>query len=111
MGSAPLPTTEKPITVLYAPFGPSDNPSPALGDDSKVGATEVVFFYFSSALGTTEKDAIMSSIEKMRPIMERSESLSVYDGWPVEEEVPNRDPRRAKAREGEMCKVYIDAVG
>ena len=54
----------------------------------------------------------MSSIEKLQPIMEHSESLSVYDGLAVvEEEVPNRDPRRAKVSEGEMCKVYVNAVG
>ena len=44
----------------------------------------------------------------MRPVVERSESLSVYDGWAVEEEVPNPGP---DAGEGEKNKVYVNVVG
>ncbi|MCJ1376983.1 hypothetical protein MMC17_000073 [Xylographa soralifera] len=99
---------DTPLTILHVPFNPSGNPSPALGADSKVGATEVVFFYLPSALTSSDKDAIMSSVDKMRPVMERSEALAVYDGWAVEEAVPNPGPQ---ASEGEMSKVYVNVVG
>ncbi|MCJ1317233.1 hypothetical protein MMC15_002556 [Xylographa vitiligo] len=99
---------DKPLTILHVPFNPSDNPAPALGANSNVGVTEVVYFYFPSALTSGEKDVIMSSVDKMRPVMERSEVLAVYDGWAVEEAVPNPGPQ---ASEGEKSKVYINVCG
>ncbi|MCJ1394839.1 hypothetical protein MMC18_007719 [Xylographa bjoerkii] len=99
---------ETPLTILHVPFTPSDDPSPALGANSKVGATEVVFFYFPSTLTSGDKDAIMSSVDKMRPVMERSESLALYDGWAVEEAVPTPGPQ---ASEREMSRVYVNVVG
>jgi hypothetical protein len=99
---------EKTVTALHVPFGPADDPSPALGANRKVGATEVVFFYFPSTISASDKDAIMSSVNKMRPVVERSEALSVYDGWALEEAVPNPGPH---ASEGEMSKVYVNLVG
>ena len=99
---------EKATTILHVPFGPSDDPSPALGANSKVGVTEVVFFYFPSTLTNADKDAIMSGVDKMRPVVQRSESLAVYDGWALEEEVPNPGPN---ASEGEKSKVYVNVVG
>jgi len=71
---------EEPVTVLHVPFISSDDPSPALGANSKVGVTEVVFFYFPSTLTLTDRDTIMSSVAKMRPVLERSDALGVYDG-------------------------------
>lgn len=99
---------EKAITVLHVPFSPANDPSPALGANSKVGATEVVFFYFPSSLTDTGKNDIMASVDKMRPVVERSESLAVFDGWALEEEVPNPGPQ---ASEGEKSKVFVNLVG
>ncbi|KAL9120137.1 MAG: hypothetical protein Q9187_003307 [Circinaria calcarea] len=95
---------EKSVTVLHVAFAPSGNPSPALGANSKVGATEIVFFYFPA---NADKDAIMSSVDKMRPVMERSEALAVYDGWALEE-VPNPG---AQANEEEKARVFLNLVG
>ena len=50
----------------------------------------------------------MASVDKMRPIVKRSESLEVFDGWALEEEVPNPGPR---ATGGEMSKVFVNLVG
>ncbi|MCJ1404593.1 hypothetical protein MMC11_007819 [Xylographa trunciseda] len=97
--------SDRPLTSIHVAFTPSGDPSPALGAESKVGATEVVFFYF---LASSDQDAIMSSFDKMRPAMERSEALAVYDGRAVEEAVPNPGPQ---ASEGEMSKVYVNLVG
>ena len=99
---------EKAITILHVPFGPASDPSAALGANSKVGATEVVFFYFPSSLTDTGRDDIMASVDKMRPVMDRSESLEVFDGWALEEEVPNPGPQ---ASEGEKSKVFVNLVG
>lgn len=98
---------EKAVTVLHVPFTPA-NPTPALGGNSKVGATEVVFFYFPSTLTASDKDFNMSCVDKMRPVMERSEALGVYDGWAMEEAVPKPGPQ---ASEGETSKVYVNVVG
>jgi hypothetical protein len=50
----------------------------------------------------------MSCVDKMRPVMERSEALGVYDGWAIEEAVPNLGPQ---ATEGEESKVFVNLVG
>lgn len=50
----------------------------------------------------------MASVDKMRPVVERSESLAVFDGWALEEEVPNPGPQ---AGEGEKSKVFVNLVG
>lgn len=99
---------ENAITVLHVPFSPANDPSPVLGANSKVGATEVVFFYFPSSLTDTGKEDIMASVDKVRPIVERSESLAVSDGWALEEKVPNPGPQ---ASDGEMSMVFINLVG
>ena len=99
---------EKSVTVLHVPFSPSEDPSPALGANSKVGATEAAFFYFPSTLTRSDRDAVMSSVNKMRPVLERSEALAVYDGWALEEAVPNPGPH---ASEGEKSQVYVNLVG
>ncbi|MCJ1242433.1 hypothetical protein MMC14_010441 [Varicellaria rhodocarpa] len=98
----------KPASIIHVPFKSSDNPSPALGANSKVGATEVVFVYFPSTLTSTGRDSVISAYDKMRPVIERSESLGIYDGWAVEEEVANPGPQ---ASEGEKSKVYVSLVG
>ena len=99
---------EKSIIALHVPFNSSDDPSPALGANSKVGATEVVFFYFPSTLTRSDTDGIMSSIDKMRPALDRFEALGVYDGWALEDAVPNPGPQ---ASEGEKSKVWVSVVG
>ena len=91
-------------TVLHVPLAPSENPSPALGANPKVGITETVFFYFPS---TSDKDAIMSSVAKMRPVIARSEALAYYDGWALEE-VPTPEP---EASEGEKSRVFVNLAG
>ena len=102
---------ETPITMFHVPFGlysPSDDPSPALGTDPKVGVTEVVFMYFPSTLSKSEKGTIMSSVDKMRPVMGRSEALGVYDGWSVEDHVPNPGPNASPDKKSQ---VYVNVVG
>ncbi|KAL9116294.1 MAG: hypothetical protein Q9187_007183 [Circinaria calcarea] len=81
----PMPTTvkdDKPVTVLHVPFEPSGNPAPALDANSKVGATEIGYLYFPV---DSDRDAIMSSVDKFRPVLARSEALAVYNGWALEE--------------------------
>ncbi|MCJ1431286.1 hypothetical protein MMC27_000637 [Xylographa pallens] len=75
---------DNPHTILHVPFTASSIPTFTSGTDSKVGAREVVFFYFPSALTSSDKDAIMSSVERPRPVRELSEALAVYDEWAVE---------------------------
>ena len=99
---------EKPISVLHVPFSPSGDPSPALGVNNKVRAAEVVFFYFPSTLSRGERETVMSSVIKIRPVMECSNALAVYDGWTLEETVPNPGPQ---ASDGEMSQVYMNLVG
>ena len=50
----------------------------------------------------------MASVDKMRPVLDRSESLAVFDGWALEEEIPNPGPQ---ASEGEKSKVFVNLVG
>ena len=97
---------EEPVTILHVPFSPSDDTSPALGANRKVGATEIVFYYFPSALKPADRDSIMSSVDKMAPIMARSEALELYDGWALEDEVPN-----PAADKGEKSQVFVNLVG
>lgn len=97
----------KAVALLHVPFNPPDS-TPALGANSKVGATEVVFFYFPSTLTASDKDFNMSCIDKMQPVMERSEAFGVYDGWAMEDAVLNPGPQ---ASEGETNKVYVNVVG
>ena len=52
----------------------------------------------------------MSSVDKMRPVMERSEALNVYDGWALEDEVPYVGPHPEKDK-GDKNKVYMSLVG
>ena len=92
----------------HVPFRPTDGPAPALGADSKVGTTENVFFYFPSILAKSDKDKIMAEFDQMMPVMDRSEPLSVFDGWTVEEKVPTLGPT---AEDGETSQVYLNSVG
>jgi hypothetical protein len=50
----------------------------------------------------------MSSVDKMRPVVERSEALAIYGGWALEEAVPNPGPQ---ASEGEKSQVCVNVVG
>ena len=95
---------EKLVTVLHVPFAPSGNPSPALGANTKVGVTEIVLFYFPS---DSDEGAIMASVDKMRPVIERSEALAIHDGWALEE-VPNPGSQES---EKEKTKVFVSLVG
>ena len=49
----------------------------------------------------------MASVDKMRPVMERSESLCVYDGWALEMEVPSPVTTEGE----EHCQVFVNVVG
>ncbi len=49
----------------------------------------------------------MSAVDRMRPYVDRSESLAVYDGWALEE-APNPGPQVTK---GEKSKVFMNIVG
>ena len=57
------------LTIPHVPFTASAIPSSTFGTDSKVCATDVVFFYFPSALTSSDKDAIMSSVETLWSVM------------------------------------------
>lgn len=92
--------TNEDIAVLHVAFESSKDPSPALGADKRVGVTEVVLYYFPSPL--TGKADIMESMDKMRPVIGRSEALAVSDGWALEDK---------KNEKGEKCAIYINAVG
>lgn len=92
--------TKEDTAVLHIPFDSAKDPSPALGADERVGVTEVVLYYFPSPL--VDKAAIMDSMDKMRPVIGRSEALAVFDGWALEDK---------KNEKGEKCTVYINAVG
>lgn len=92
--------TEDAFAVLHVPFESSKDPSPALGADKRVGVTEVVLYYFPSPL--TGKAAIMDSMDKMRPVIGRSEALAISDGWALEDK---------KNEKGEKCAVCINVVG
>lgn len=93
-------SAEEDITVLHIPFKPSDDPSQALGADSRVGVTEIVLYHFPSPL--TDKADVMESMDQMRPVINRSEALAVYDGWALENK---RDEK------GEMSEICFNAVG
>lgn len=71
---------DEPVTLVHVPFVPEEDVSPALGAEAnrEVGATEVVFFYFPSTLTKDQRAVIMSeNVDKMRPVMVRSEALAV----------------------------------
>lgn len=77
-----LPGAEKRATAIRVHFQPASDPSPALGKHASVGITEVVFYHFLSDL--TSKEGIMQSVDKMRPVLARSEVLASFDGWATE---------------------------
>lgn len=100
---------QKPIMVLHIPFNTTNIPTPALEANARAdGVTEVVLRYFPSDLSPDYKDAIMFSIDKMRPVMERSTALGVYDGWTLENNVKIPGP---DAFEGQESQVYINILG
>lgn len=81
------------MTVLRVLFEqPSDDPSPALGNLENVSVAELVLYYFPSPLAT--KDSIMDSLDKMRPVIGRSEALSVYDSWAIDKKADDKGARR-----------------
>ncbi|MCJ1247046.1 hypothetical protein MMC30_004257 [Trapelia coarctata] len=103
-----------PITLLHVPFATS--PVPALGANENVGATEVVFFYFPSPLSAEAKAGIMAGVDQMRPVVEASEAMGVWDGW-AEEAVERGGEGGEGAGKGkeegekEMCTVFVNVVG
>ncbi|KAL8720944.1 MAG: hypothetical protein Q9225_002271 [Loekoesia sp. 1 TL-2023] len=90
---------EEETTVLHVEFEPADDPSAALGADTRVGVSEVVFYHFPRNLAST--DAINESIDKMRPVVERSQALAVFDRWAMK----NEDDIMAKTQ------VYVNLLG
>ncbi|KAL8765250.1 MAG: hypothetical protein Q9209_007606 [Squamulea sp. 1 TL-2023] len=81
-------------------FQPTSDPSPALGDHPNVGVTEVVFYQFPSDI--TNREGIMDSIDKMRPVLARSEALACFDGWATEHTANDA---------GEKSQVFINVLG
>ena len=100
--------TEKPITVLNVPFTPLDDPSPALGANGKVGITELIVLYIASSASPVDKDAISSSVDKMKPLMKRSGKLEVCGGWALEDSIPNPAPQPG---EEDKCLVHVSLGG
>ncbi|KAL8653587.1 MAG: hypothetical protein Q9210_002005 [Variospora velana] len=91
---------EKAATAMRVHLQPTPDPSPALGKHASVGVTEVVFYHFPSDL--TSKDKVMESIDKMRPVLARSEALVCFDGW-AKDHITNRA--------GEKSQVYVNVLG
>jgi hypothetical protein len=104
----PSSTTKKPSQRCTSLSAPPTTHRPLSAPTEKSAPPKSSSFYFPSTISASDKDAIMSSVNKMRPVVERSEALSVYDGWALEEAVPNPGPH---ASEGEMSKVYVNLVG
>ncbi|KAL8956757.1 MAG: hypothetical protein Q9193_005804 [Seirophora villosa] len=90
----------KAAAVIRVPFGPTPDPSPALGNHARAGVSELVFFHFPTDL--PNKDEIMRSIDKMRPVVARSEALAVFDGWAMEDTADEN---------GEKSRFYVNLVG
>lgn len=107
---------------MHVPFAAS--PAPALGANPAVHATEVVFFYFPATLTPAQRADIMASVEKMRPVIEASDAMGVYDGWALEDDIVSPldggkagegDGGKAgegeEGKEGEKCQVFVNLVG
>jgi len=97
---------------MHVPF--AHPPTPALGANPAVHATEVVFFYFPSTLTPPQRETIMTSVEKMRPVIEASEAMGVYDGWALENDIVNPNAAaetEGEGGEGERCQVFVNLVG
>ncbi|KAL8752226.1 MAG: hypothetical protein Q9184_005801 [Pyrenodesmia sp. 2 TL-2023] len=90
----------KAATVMRVHFQPTSDTSPALGNHASVGVTEVVLYHFPSDL--SNKEEVMESIDKMRPVLARSEALVCFDGWVMEQTTKNV---------GEKSQVYVNVLG
>jgi len=77
------PPTSPPKTI-HIPISPTAAFSPS---NPKIGATELVLFYFKEDIKEEEIKDVMGNVDKMRPVMERSECFEVFDGW-SEESIP-----------------------
>lgn len=54
----------------------------------------------------------MASVDKMRPVIEASEAMGVYDGWAVETvPKPASEGEIEGDGEKEMCSVLVNLVG
>ena len=63
----------------------------------------------------------MAGVDKMRPVIEASEAMGVYDGWAVETVENPCAPAAEEGKEGgdggkgegekEMCSVFVNLVG
>ena len=79
----------------------------ALGEHSEVNVSEVVFFFFPASLTPEDIAGIMASVDKLRPTLERSESLGLFDGWAEEVDIENPNPDLG----GEKSRVWVNVVG
>lgn len=95
-----------PMRNFTLELGPTNDPESALGTHEKVGTTEIVLFYFPGNQTSEERATIMGAVDHMRPVMERSESLGLWDGWSDERDAPN--PANP---EPEQCVVFVNIVG
>ncbi|KAL8918191.1 MAG: hypothetical protein Q9172_005533 [Xanthocarpia lactea] len=91
---------EKVTAAMRVQFQPSPDPSPALGNHPSIGVTEVVFYHFPSDL--TNKEGIMGSINKMRPVLARSEALACFDGWAMDHTTNDA---------GGKSQIYVNVLG
>ena len=89
--------------ILHVPAVPHT----LLGEHPEVNVSEVVFFYFPATLTPEDITGIMANVDKMRPTMERSESLGVFDGWAEETDIENPNPDLG----GEKSRVWVNVVG
>ncbi|MCJ1479458.1 hypothetical protein MMC13_008144 [Lambiella insularis] len=88
-----------PASTLHVPL----DPAPALGVHPAVHVSELVFNYFPADLSAPQIASIMTSVDQMRPVMARSESLCVFDAWALQDApVPGR---------AERGKVFVNVVG
>ena len=101
------------------PFYPSRDISDALGSHAAVNVSEVIFFYFPRDLSSAARATLTTeNINKMRPVVERSEAIGVYDGWAEEGNVAlnsmtveQREEGASGKNDNSGCQVWVNVVG
>jgi hypothetical protein len=95
--------TVVPPRIIHVPAIPHT----VLGEHPGVQVSEVVYFFFPASLTPEDIAGIMESVDKLRPTLERSESLGLFDGWSEEVDILNPNPDL----EGEKGRVWVNVVG
>lgn len=95
--------TSVPPRLLHVPAIPHS----VLGQHPDVYVSEVVFFFFPASLTEEDIAGIMASVDKLRPTLERSESLGLFDGWAEEVDIVNPNPDLG----GEKSRMWVNVVG